>query len=615
MFRYFGINLKDLLLKSDLRAAHGSLLSAFTSLRFSVFSLSSNAALSRITPSDRMNYKEVSEIATLYGHTTGLKKGLLNLLGKVYRRRIPPDKVITRELARYLAELSSETGKQLGILVNRGGTITHVIIGDAHGVFIPELDNFPLGRRALRGLRFIHTHLGDELPGKEDITDLLLLRFDMISALTVRDGLPDKIHSAHLMPQGSAEKYGIISSDFYRFDLDFAEFIENLEAEMERRRTINQRDKRERAILVSADTKPRYEMEESIEELKELAESSDVIVLDAVIQRLKEINPKHLMGEGKLKEIIMNGMDKGATILIFDQDLSPSQIRAIAETTELKVIDRSQLILDIFARRAHSRDGKVQVELAQLKYMLPRLMGKGTAMSRLMGGIGGRGPGETKLEVDRRRIREKISHLERELKTLSEARKQRKQRRVAAKLPIVSIVGYTNAGKSTLLNTLTKSGTVVEDKMFATLDTASRRLRFPREREVIITDTVGFIRDLPKDLMAAFKSTLEELEDADLLIHLVDISNPRFEQHMESVDTVLKDLNLGDKPKLLVFNKIDRMPDGTVINILTRYDASAISAIRPESLRFLLGEIESRIWESRNGVKNSAASETAGPAK
>ncbi len=505
--------------------------------------------------------------------------------------------------------LSEEMGKQLGIIVTRNGAITHVIVGDAHSVFIPELDAFPLGRKALRGLRFIHTHLRDEVINKEDITDLSLLRFDMIAALTIREGLPDKIHAAHLMPAGSGGKYEFISSDFYRFDLNFAEFIENLEAEMERRRTINRHDTRERAILVSASTKPRYELEESIEELKELAESSDVVVLDAVTQRLKEVNPKHLLGEGKLKEIVMNGMDKGATLLIFDQDLSPSQIRAIAETTELKVIDRSQLILDIFARRAHSRDGKVQVELAQLKYMLPRLSGKGTAMSRLMGGIGGRGPGETKLEVDRRRIRERLSHLERELKTLSEARKQRKQRRIAAKLPIVSIVGYTNAGKSTLLNTLTKSGTFVEDKMFATLDTASRRLRFPKEREVIITDTVGFIRDLPKDLMAAFKATLEELEDADLLVHLVDISNPRFEQHMESVENILKELQLGTKPKILVFNKIDNISREMVGHILPRYDAIAVSALRPESLRPLLGAIETHIWESQNKVKELRSEE------
>ena len=223
--------------------------------------------------------------------------------------------------------------------------------------------------------------------------------------------------------------------------------------------------------------KPKYEQEDSVEELRELAGSSDVFVLDSVIQRPKEINPKYLMGEGKVKEIVITAMNKGATLLIFDQDLTPSQIKSISELTELKVIDRSQVILDIFARRAHSRDGKVQVELAQLKYRLPRLTGKGTAMSRLMGGIGGRGPGEMKLEIDRRRVRDRIGLLERELKTLSKARSQRKSRRVDAKIPIVSIIGYTNAGKSTLLNALTKSRTFVEDKLFATLDTASRRLR------------------------------------------------------------------------------------------------------------------------------------------
>jgi GTP-binding protein HflX len=402
------------------------------------------------------------------------------------------------------------------------------------------------------------------------------------------------------MPNGAGKKYDEMATDFYRFDVNFCDFITALEEEVDRMRAIgrniDRNDKRERAILVSASTKHRYELEDSIEELKELSLSSDVIVLDAVIQRLKKINPGYLLGEGKLKEIVISAMDKGATLLIFDQDLMPSQMRAIAEKTELKVIDRSQLILDIFAKRAHSRDGKVQVELAQLKYTLPRLTGKGTAMSRLMGGIGGRGPGEMKLEIDRRRIRDKISRLEKDLEILSEARKQRKHRRVRTGIPIVSIIGYTNAGKSTLLNALTKSSTIVEDKMFATLDTASRRLRFPKEREVIITDTVGFIRDLPKDLMTAFKATLEELEDADLLLHIVDISNPRFEQQIESVEKILKELNLSDKQKIIVFNKIDRISKGEVDNITQRYDAASVSAINLETLDPLLKAIERHIW-------------------
>jgi GTP-binding protein HflX len=354
---------------------------------------------------------------------------------------------------------------------------------------------------------------------------------------------------------------------------------------------------KERAILVGVSKKSRHEQEDSMEELRELALSSDVLVLDAVVQRPKEINPRYLMGEGKIKELVINAMNRGATLLIFDQDLSPSQIKAIGEMTELKVIDRSQLILDIFARRAHSRDGKVQVELAQLKYRLPRLAGKGTAMSRLMGGIGGRGPGEMKLEIDRRRVRDRIHLLEKELKVLGEARRQRKSRRIEHRVPIVSIIGYTNAGKSTLLNALTRSNTFVEDKLFATLDTASRRLRFPREREVIITDTVGFIRDLPRDLMAAFKATLEELEDADLLLHVIDASNPRYEQQIASVEQILADLDLTGKPRVYVFNKIDRIEKEEAEYLAIRFDAVTVSARDRRTLPPLLGAVEQHIFE------------------
>ncbi|OGW36386.1 MAG: GTPase HflX [Nitrospirae bacterium RBG_13_39_12] len=508
--------------------------------------------------------------------------------------------LINPELARYLTELSSEINRQIGILINRQGTVTHVIVGDAKGLFIPGLENYPLGRKALRGVRLIHTHLNDETLNQDDITDLALLRLDLIAAIGVRKGLPGSIYLAHLMPEGSGKPFEIISSkNFHNFEFDFSSFITSLEDEMERHRVYSPDDRRERAILVSVSTRPRYEQEDSIEELKDLAQSSEVLVLDTAIQRPKEINPRYLMGEGKIKELIINALNKGATLLIFDQELNPSQVKAIGELAELKVIDRSQLILDIFARRAHSRDGKVQVELAQLKYRLPRLTGKGTAMSRLMGGIGGRGPGEMKLEIDRRRVREKITSLEKELKSLSEARKQRKQRRVEKRIPIVSIIGYTNAGKSTLLNFLTRSSVFVEDKMFATLDTSSRRLRFPREREVIITDTVGFIRDLPKDLMTAFRATLEELEDADLLLHIVDSSNPRFEQHIESVEKVLQELHLYEKPRILVFNKIDRINNEEAWNLALRYDAVAISAIDPSTFKPLLQAIEKQIWASK----------------
>lgn len=483
-----------------------------------------------------------------------------------------------------------------------------MIVGDAKGIFIPPLDEHPIGKKALRGLRFIHTHLRNEPLNQDDLTDLALLRFDAMAAIGVSDGQPAQIYIAHLLPQGAAKTCEILpGEDFYQHRFDFTPFIVSLEEELERARGFavsGRKDGGERAILVSVSVKPKFEQEDSVEELKELAESSDVIVLEAVIQRPKEINPKYLMGEGKIKELVIKAMSRGASLLIFDQDLSPSQIKSISELTELKVIDRSQLILDIFARRAHSRDGKVQVELAQLKYRLPRLTGKGTAMSRLMGGIGGRGPGEMKLEIDRRRVRDRIGLLEKELKVLSKARRQRKSRRVATSIPIVSIVGYTNAGKSTLLNALTRSDTFVEDKLFATLDTASRRLRFPREREVVITDTVGFIRDLPRDLMAAFRATLEELEDADLLLHVIDASNPRFEQHIASVERILSELNLSGKPRLLVFNKIDRLPSEDVGNLAARFSAVAVSALDKGTFGHLLDSIEDGIFgEKMAGAK------------
>lgn len=487
------------------------------------------------------------------------------------------------------------------MFADRRGNISYVIVGDARGIFIPELTSHPLGRKLLRGLRLIHTHLKNEHINQDDITDLSLLRLDALIAIGLKDGQTEDIYLAHLLPSGSEITYEISGPvPFQRLDTAFENFddlISSIETGLEsQRKGFDIKDRRERAILVSVSKLSRYEQEDSMDELKELANSGNVLVLDTVIQRPKQINPKYLMGEGKIKELVINALNKGATLLIFDQDLSPAQIKAISELTELKAIDRSQLILDIFARRAHSRDGKVQVELAQLSYRLPKLTGKGTAMSRLMGGIGGRGPGEMKLEVDRRRVRDRIILLEKQLESLSSARQQRKARRIEQGIPIISIIGYTNAGKSTLLNNLTSSKTFVEDKMFATLDTASRRLRFPRERDVIITDTVGFIRDLPKDLMAAFRTTLEELKDADLLLHVVDISNPRFEQQIESVEKILSDLGLLQKPIVLVFNKEDLMVQQEVPDICKRFNALSISAFKTETFHKLLGVIEARLW-------------------
>ena len=298
-----------------------------------------------------------------------------------------------------------------------------------------------------------------------------------------------------------------------------------------------------------------------VAELRELCRTANVRVSGVMEQRRHEADPKYLVGRGKLEEILIRAMQVDANALIFDPDLTPVQAHAIADFTDLKVIDRTMLILDIFAQRAKSRDGKLQVELAQLRYRLPRLHEKNTMMSRLTGGIGGRGPGETKLEENRRRARERIHRLEKEIDRFGEQRAGRRAERVRRGLPIVAIVGYTNAGKSTLLNTLTGSEVLAEDKLFATLDPTTRRLRFPREREIILADTVGFIRDLPRDLARAFRATLEELDEADLLLHVVDAGDPAREQQIAAVETILGDLGLGETPRLLVLNKIDLVPE------------------------------------------------------
>ncbi|MDX9708401.1 MAG: GTPase HflX [Trichloromonas sp.] len=537
----------------------------------------------------------------IHGNLSGLKASQIQALERIQRRRISVDQVISVELARYLTERAFDLRRQVGVIIDRQGEIQQVIVGDDREIVIPDLSGYGLGRGGLRGLRCVHTHLKGEPLSQDDLTDLALLRLDLMVALAVGpDGLPGRVDYAHLLPPvpgGESVEVESLSS-IHDLDLDFAAFTRALEGELERKvdDTIDLSDGRERAILISVSPAPRQETEDSLDELAELARTADVVVLDRVVQRPRQINPKYLMGEGKVKEVIIRALQQRATVLIFDQDLSPVQVRSISAITEIKVIDRSQLILDIFARRAHTLDGKVQVELAQLKYIMPRLIGRGTAMSRLMGGIGGRGPGETKLEIDRRRIRERIARLEQQLANLARGRLQRRQRRIRAEVPIVSIVGYTNAGKSTLLNALTQSKVFTEDLLFATLDTSTRRLRFPMEREVIITDTVGFIRKLPKSLLGAFKATLEELEDADLLLHVVDLSNPRFEEHIKAVERILGELELDRIPRLLVFNKTDQVPPEEVAPLCRRFDAVPVSALDRRSFGGLLAELQRRFW-------------------
>ncbi len=537
----------------------------------------------------------------IHGSTTGLKSSQVKALERIYQRRLPVGEMITPELARYITEQSRELRRQVGLIIDRSGEVKYVVLGDDREIVIPDLSGYGMGRSGLRGLRCIHTHLKGEPLSQDDLNDLALLRLDMMVSLAVGDdGLPGAVNYAHLIPPDPEGQIHLLqkASSLYALDLDFGSFIRALDAELERSRSesLDLGDTREKAILLSVTQAPLREAEDALDELTELARTADVVVLDRIMQRSRKMNPRSLMGEGKLKEVVISALHRGATLLVFDQDLTPVQARTITAMTDLKVIDRSQLILDIFARRAHTLDGKVQVELAQLKYILPRLSGKGTEMSRLMGGIGGRGPGETKLETDRRRIRDRISRLEKQLASLSKGRLQRRQKRIKKGVPIVSIVGYTNAGKSTLLNALTQSEVFTEDLLFATLDTSTRRLRFPEDREVIITDTVGFIRQLPKSLMGAFKATLEEMVDAHLLLHVVDISNPRFEEQIRAVDRILSDLDLEEIPRILVFNKIDLIPDEEIAPLCRRFEAIAVSAQRRKTFADLLREMEERCW-------------------
>lgn len=486
-------------------------------------------------------------------------------------------------------------------------------VGDARKIELPDFKRVRASEERFRGLRCLHTHLYKEPLTQDDLTDLALLRLDLIAAIEVdaQTGLPGLVKAAHLMPVdnhtsgNSVETLSGISNDSWAFleprppyelTEDFLVLIESLEEEFARRSAPQKKMKgQDAAILVGVTTSSLAEAQESLEELKELARSSGVSVVDCILQRRHELDPKYLIGHGKLEELIIRSMRLGADMIIFDQDLSPAQVRSINEATDLKIIDRTQLILDIFAQQASTSEGKTQVELAQLKYMLPRLTGKGTEMSRLMGGIGGRGPGETKLEVDRRRVRERIKMLEQHLERVRTARAARRAKRTRKGLPVISIVGYTNAGKSTLLNTLTSSHELAEERMFATLDPRSRLLRLPQLQEVIINDTVGFIRDLPETLVAAFKATLEEMESSDLLIHLVDAASPRYLNQIASVEKILSELDLANIPRLLVLNKCDLINATEVDNLCRLHHSIAISASKRETLDILLENIDQKL--------------------
>jgi GTP-binding protein HflX len=537
------------------------------------------------------------------GNTSDLKTRQMRSLDRLARKSIAANEIIGRDLARSLCAVSTEINRQVGLLVHRSGKIEAVIVGDHDRIVIPSLSTIRTAGGRLRGLRCIHTCFRRTGINDEDIMDMACLRLDLMAVLTMHEGLPQHLHTAHLVPQP------VDGRDWAMLDtvhpssqsVSCLAFIEELEDQFVKKRPIKQVEKgQDLAILVSVTTGSRSRAEESLEELAELARSADVMVVGQVIQRRKSIHPRFILGRGKLMELMLRSLHSGANLLIFDRELSPSQVRSVTEHTDLRVIDRTQLILDIFARRALSREGKLQVEMAQLRYLLPRLSERDDALSRLTGGIGARGPGETRLEIDRRRINDRITRLARELKSVGRERFYRRRRRRKRDVPVISLVGYTNAGKSTLLNTLTHSEIKAENLLFATLDPTSRRLRFPEDVEVIITDTVGFIRNLPTELLRAFESTLEVLYEADLLVHVIDVSSPFYREQAEVVQSLLQQLELHTLPCLRVFNKMDLAGEDTLRRV-AEMEGVAVSALDEETLAPFLEQAWSMLQSTSAG--------------
>jgi GTP-binding protein HflX len=516
---------------------------------------------------------------------------------------------LTPEFTTTLCAISRDISRVVGVLIDRRGQVLSVTVGDARRLYLPDLGRARAGGARFRGLRLLRTTLSGTDPlSQDDLTDLSKLQLDAVTGVIVDpQGRPGQVRWAHLVPSNPDNELWRTQDERSIHDIDFvfSEFIQDLESEFESQVDTAQKVSDDNAMIVYVRTRDDYNHAHSLAELYELARTAGVNVVESYVQSRQSLDPKFAVGQGALEDIELRALQLGVGILVFGQDLNPAQSRTIADRTQMRVVDRTQLILDIFAQRAQSRVGKLQVELAQLRYRLPRASARNTGLSRLAGGIGGRGPGETKLEIDRRRIRDRIRNLEAAIKRIAQGRALRRKSRNERNVPVVSIVGYTNAGKSTLLNVLTNASVLSEDKLFATLDPTSRRLRFPHEREIILTDTVGFIRDLPTELREAFRATLEELADSDLLLHIVDATDPALEEHMKSTNEILDSLDLQDTPRILVFNKADGLTPDEREELEMTWRPVMVSALVRETVRPLIDEIDR--WLLAHGYAGSVA--------
>lgn len=539
------------------------------------------------------------------GNIKGIRDSVIAELQKLYDMQSP--QLVSQELAVKLADITEYINREISVYITRSGQIIEIAVGDNASVELPSFS----GRRGagrLSGIRCIHTHPGGNpyLSGV-DISALKNNKYDAMVAIGVISPDFTKSELTFGLITGvdsnenyTAECYGPYSIEDAE-NINFVNTVSTIERLLDKQTgTASLQVMSERAILIGMEwgrNDSLWTVDDSLEELKQLADTAGATVIKKFIQKRPKPDPAFFIGRGKVQELALYAQQENIDLCIFDDELSPAQQRNIESVMGIRILDRTALILDIFAQRARTNEGKLQVELAQLQYTLPRIMGKGLMLSRLGGGIGTRGPGETKLEVDRRRIRDRIAFIKEQIEKVKAVRSLHRSKRKKNNVFEVSLVGYTNAGKSTLLNTLTNSDIYAKDQLFATLDPTTRQLTLPNKQEIIITDTVGFIQRLPHQLIAAFRSTLEVVTEADLLVHVIDVSHELYKEQAAAVHEVLKEIGAETKPVITVYNKIDKLPPDSKLadRLALEEDTVCISAAKKLNLETLQQMIESHL--------------------